>query len=69
MYVALGMHPNIAFSVSFMLQFMKNPRRPHGKLLKVFRYLRGMWDQLTGNWQQQTPQMDWRKPGWPPGSL
>src|SRR5882672_2175112 len=45
MYVALGMWPNITFSVSFLLQFMQNPGRPHWEVVKrVFRYLRGTRD-------------------------
>ena len=37
------MCPNIAFAVSFLWQFMQNPRRLHLEAVKrVFRYLRGM---------------------------
>src|SRR5882724_3510043 len=39
------MHPNIAFVVSFLSQFMQNSGRPHWEAVKrVFRYLRGMHD-------------------------
>jgi len=45
MYAALGMWPDITFSVSFLLQFMQNPGRPHWEVVKrVFRYLRGTRD-------------------------
>jgi len=45
MYAVLGMHPDIAFSVSFLSQFMQNPGRPHWEAVKrVFRYLKGMQD-------------------------
>ena len=45
MYVVLGMCPNISFAVSFLAQFMQNPRRPHWEVVKqVFHYLKGMKD-------------------------
>jgi len=45
MYVVLGMCPVIAFTVSFLSQFMNNPGRPHWEAVKRFiRYLKGMQD-------------------------
>ena len=34
MYMALGMHPDISFSVSFLAQLMQNPGRPHWEAVK-----------------------------------
>jgi len=42
---------------------MQNPGGHIGKLLKGFQVSERHVGPLTGNWQQQTPQMDWRKPG------
>jgi hypothetical protein len=42
MYAALGTCPDISFAVSFLMQFMQNPGRPHWEAVKrVFRYLKG----------------------------
>ncbi len=42
MYAALGTHPDIAFSVSLLGQFMHNPGRTHWEAAKrMLRYLKG----------------------------
>ncbi|GBE90151.1 hypothetical protein SCP_1801750 [Sparassis crispa] len=42
MYAALGTRPDIAYAVTALSQFMKNPGRPHWEAAKrVFRYLAG----------------------------
>ena len=44
-YCAIATHPNIAFSVSLLAQFMENPGRMHWEGVKqIFRYLLGMKD-------------------------
>ena len=46
-YCAVATHPDIAFSVSLLAQFMENPGRIHWEAIKqVFRYLLG-----TKNWR------------------
>lgn len=45
MCVALVTHPDIMFVVTFLSQFMQNPRYPHWKAVKqVFHYLKGTID-------------------------
>jgi len=42
MYSALGMRPDITFTITFLSQFMQNPMRQHWDAVKrVFRYLKG----------------------------
>jgi len=42
MYAALGTHLDIAFAVSYLSQFIQNPRRLHWEAIKrVFCYLKG----------------------------
>jgi len=41
MYAATSTHPDIAFAVSILSQFMKNPRWTHWEVVKnVMRYLK-----------------------------
>ncbi|THH04538.1 hypothetical protein EW146_g10151 [Bondarzewia mesenterica] len=42
MYAALAARPDICFAVTYLSQFMQNPRRPHWEAAKrLFRYLKG----------------------------
>ena len=44
-YCAVAMHPDIAFSVSLLAQYMENPGRTHWEAVKqIFRYLLGTKD-------------------------
>ena len=44
-YCAIATHPDIAFSVSLLAQFMENPGCMHWEGVKqIFRYLLGMKD-------------------------
>ena len=45
MYAATSTRPDIAFAVSILSQFMKNPGRMHWEAVKdVMRYLKGTTD-------------------------
>ena len=47
MYAALGTCPDIAFTMSYLSQFMQNPGRSHWEAIKrVLHYLKGMKDQI-----------------------
>lgn len=49
MYATIGTHPNIAFAILVLLQFLNNPGKIHWEALKhVFRYLQGTKDWRLG---------------------